>query len=452
MAKSASCSRVVVFLLLLVSCLLSMPAFGQVFNGTAFQKMPGNWVQVVPLAQVTVCTASGNPCPAATLFTDKTLVTQLGTNIVTADVFGNYTFYATPGVYYVCVAGGTSSRCDFTSTGGGPACSLGTTAVPYFTGALTLCDPNATFDGSGNETAVSVTANTVTAGTLSTTGAGFVYTFKTQTAPANPSSGNMLWYGDSGTNKWTCLNSDGSSCSPGGAAFSGISAGANSNTGTFSASGNIWDFTGVTQFRLRAAAGLTTSADGGIGYDTTNKNWHVWQNGADNFLFPGSAAGTYTDQDCVKLTKTGNIINLADSGGACGASGSASPIMFGSQVGVSLTATQWFSSTGVTTNEAAAQWPVPRAGTVSNLQCRAGGPAQTGSQSDVLTVRKGLASTGTITSSSTVVTCTINSTNPNGCGDGTHNFTVAAGDVLDIQVVPTNSPNPGILNCSAQLL
>jgi hypothetical protein len=317
-------------------------------------------------------------------------------------------------------------------------------------------DTTNVFSGTNIFTGAVSFGQSLTVPTMNTTGAGFTMTFQSQAAPnddfmANMAVGQMVWYGDSGTNKWTCLNKDRSSCAPGGAAFSGISAGANSNTGTFSASGNTWDFTLVTQFRLRAAAGLTTSADGGIGYDTTNKNWHVWQNGADSFLFSGSAGGTYVVGDAIKVASL-NPLTLADSGGPPGGSGSASPIIFGSAAGVSTTLTQWFTASGLTTNEAAAQWPVPRAGTVSNLQCRAGGPAQTGSQSDVLTVRKGLASTGTITSSSTVVTCTINSTNPNGCGDGTHNFTVAAGDVLDIQAVPTNSPNPGILNCSAQLL
>lgn len=95
--------------LALVVC-LSLPSLAQVYSGIALQKTSGNWTQVVPLASVTVCTAggTGNPCtPKATLYTDYTLATTT-TNPLIADVYGNYTIYAQPGVYYVCVAGSTS--------------------------------------------------------------------------------------------------------------------------------------------------------------------------------------------------------------------------------------------------------------------------------------------------------------------------------------------------------
>lgn len=74
-------------------------------------------------------------------------------------------------------------------------------------------------------------------------------------------------------------------------AFSAITASANSNAGTFSGIGNGWDFTGTTIFKLRVGAGLTTSANGDIGYDTTATAWHVWQ-GADRFLITSTNLGT----------------------------------------------------------------------------------------------------------------------------------------------------------------
>jgi hypothetical protein len=296
---------------------------------------------------------------------------------------------------------------------------------------------------------------TITVGTVVTTGPGFTMTFQSQAAPnsdflANMAVGQMVWYGDSGTNKWTCLNKDGSSCSPGGAAWSGITAATNSNAGTFTATGNTWDFTGVTQIRLRTGAGLTTSADGGLGYDTTNKNWHAFGNAVDNFLGLFTAAGTYVANDCVKITSINPLV-LADSGGACGAAGSASPIIFGSGQAYGNTSTQFTGDGFISTTESSTQIPVPRAGTVSNLQCRIGGTGLSSSQTLTFTVRKGSTAIGLITSADTTVTCAMNSTNTAGCSDGTHNFAVVSGDVLDIKSVPANTPASGVIHCSVQL-
>lgn len=303
----------------------------------------------------------------------------------------------------------------------------------------------------GELTAGPLSASSVTVQSLTTTGPGWTKTVQCQTAPANPPVGSITFYCDSGTGLFTTLKSDGTSANPGGATWGAVTSGTNSNSGSFAASGNSWDFSGTTIFKLRIGAGLTSSANGDCGYDTTNKMWHCWQNAADNFLFTGSAAGSYTDQDCVKFTKSGSTINIADSGGACGGSGSASPIVFSCGQAPSGTATQFCGVGFLSSTESGTQTPVPRSGTVSNLQCR-NGTSLSSSQTLTMTVRKGAAATGTITSSSTALTCAVNSTNTNGCSDGTHNFTVAAGDVLDIQTVPTNTPSPGNLSCSVQLL
>jgi hypothetical protein len=353
--------------------------------------------------------------------------------------------------------------------GQGISCSAGAIAIPYFNGALTLCDPNLTDDGAGTFGANAISAaagvvagTTVSAGTsvttptVITTGPGFTQVFQSQAAPDatfranNMATGQMVWYGNSATQLWDCMKKDGTSCTPGGAAFSGITNGTNSNTGTFISTGNSWDFTGTTIFKLRVTAGCTSTVVGDLCYDSTSKMWHIWQNGADNFLITGLASGTYTDQDCVKFTKSGGILNVADSGGACGASGSASPMVFSSAAGLSSTITQFIGVGNIATSDAAAQVPVPRSGTVSNLQCRSTN-ALSSSQTETFTLRKGAASIGAITSSSQTLTCALNSTNTNGCSDGTHSFSVAAGDVLDIQSVPANSPAPGIVNCSVQL-
>lgn len=79
-------------------------------------------------------------------------------------------------------------------------------------------------------------------------------------------------------------------------------------------------FTGSTQFRVRASAGLTTAADGDFGLDTTNHNFHGWNNGAD-LLFPMVPIGTAVNNDCVKWVVVSGNVRQGDAGAACGAGG-----------------------------------------------------------------------------------------------------------------------------------
>jgi hypothetical protein len=103
--------------------------------------------------------------------------------------------------------------------------------------------------------------------------------------------------------------------------FSQLSAATNSNPGTFAVSSNTWDFSAATLIKMRTAAGLTTTVNGDIGYDTTNKNWHAFQNGVDSYQFGGPVSGTYTSGDCVEFSKVSNVITLIDAGAACGSGG-----------------------------------------------------------------------------------------------------------------------------------
>jgi hypothetical protein len=76
----------------------------------------------------------------------------------------------------------------------------------------------------------------------------------------------------------------------------------------------IVDFSGMPMTKLSVAAGCTTTAAGETCHDSTNHNWHDFDNGVDNFvaLFPsvlpptsGHAAG---------FLKTGNVWTLEDLG------------------------------------------------------------------------------------------------------------------------------------------
>jgi hypothetical protein len=101
--------------------------------------------------------------------------------------------------------------------GTGPFSTGTTPCIPYFTGSVNNCDVFLQTDGAGNELAASVTASvSLTTPLMNTTGAGYVKIFKTQSTACTAQTGFMCWYGDSITNKWICLNSDGSSCAPAG--------------------------------------------------------------------------------------------------------------------------------------------------------------------------------------------------------------------------------------------
>jgi hypothetical protein len=86
--------------------------------------------------------------------------------------------------------------------------------------------------------------------------------------------------------------------------------------GGLTGTGSI-DFSGSTISKLRVGAGLTTSANGDIGYDTTNKNWHLWQNGADALAAIWS--GALTSGHCPQILVVSSVTTLVDSGSVnCG--------------------------------------------------------------------------------------------------------------------------------------
>jgi len=145
--------------------------------------------------------------------------------------------------------------------------------------------------------------------TLTSSGGGGAHNFlsstHSDTTPASPSRGDLVT-GQGASPTWSrlalgagglCLTSNGTdavwgSCSGGATTWSSLTAGTNSNAGTFAASGNTWDFAASTLFKLRVGAGLTTSANGDLGYDTTNTSWKAFQGGADRFLLVSTNKGS----------------------------------------------------------------------------------------------------------------------------------------------------------------
>ena len=74
------------------------------------------------------------------------------------------------------------------------------------------------------------------------------------------------------------------------------------------------DASGATQFKLPIAASGAAAANGEQIYDTTNLNWHVWQNAADNFMAVFPVASPPTSGHITGFLKSTNSWSLQDLG------------------------------------------------------------------------------------------------------------------------------------------
>lgn len=83
-------------------------------------------------------------------------------------------------------------------------CAAGTPAVIYFNGSLNFCNQNATWSSDGSLNLVNITGTGATFSSITTIGTGYTFTFQSQAAPADPSSGNFRWWGDSTVGRMRC--------------------------------------------------------------------------------------------------------------------------------------------------------------------------------------------------------------------------------------------------------
>jgi hypothetical protein len=118
--------------------------------------------------------------------------------------------------------------------------------------------------------------------------------------------------------------------------------------GQFISTGGF-DTSGAAQVKLPVAAGFVTTANGNQGYDSTNLNWHIWQNGADriNAVINGSPA----NNDCAKFVLSGSTISLQSAGAACGSGGGGLSGQTALGIPIAATATTSTSSTTPGTNQ-----------------------------------------------------------------------------------------------------
>ena len=85
--------------------------------------------------------------------------------------------------------------------------------------------------------------------------------------------------------------------------------------------GGTPDASGATQFKLPVGAGYASAANGELGYDSTNKNWHGWANAADNFIVVVPVSVSPVNGDCVDWVVAGGVVSVGDTGSSCGSGG-----------------------------------------------------------------------------------------------------------------------------------
>lgn len=180
-------------------------------------------------------------------------------------------------------------------------------------------------------------------------------------------------------------------------------------------------------FVLNTRSGLTSSANGSIGYDTTNNNLHSGHSNADSVL-PVTTI-TPTNGNCVSWSISGGSVKLADTGGVCGGSPGGGVLGY-SAAAITLTAaTRYFPVVGggtPSTTETDVDTEAPSQATVTNLYASLSTALGAGN-SAVITFRNNTADTS--------VTCTISGASATSCHDIVDSFNVASGDLMTYKVV-----------------
>ena len=80
------------------------------------------------------------------------------------------------------------------------------------------------------------------------------------------------------------------------------------------------DYSGTSQFKLPVAAGYAAAAQGEVGYDSTDNNWNLWANGANNIAATFPAASPPSDTNCAQWSVSGGHYVLSHTSGSCGTS------------------------------------------------------------------------------------------------------------------------------------
>lgn len=252
---------------------------------------------------------------------DATAVGETGTSTITTQVLhatatagiGTFSAIATGDLPVIPIAGGGTNA---TSAAAGQVPNSTTTTASSWTSTPTL---------GASGTLGTLTFGNDTSGTLKITpvtgvGLGTIVI----TAPAF--TGTMVVAATSTTTTQALF----ATSTAGAPSYRGITAGDlpssvvfnnSTNTGTSAMTLDMHASTTANALQVPSLAGLTSNGTSSIGYDSTNKNFHIPSNAVDSIAAAIPASATLTNNDCVKFTVTGSTWTLADAGAACGSGG-----------------------------------------------------------------------------------------------------------------------------------
>jgi hypothetical protein len=117
----------------------------------------------------------------------------------------------------------------------------------------------------------------------------------------------------SGNTVATMDNIPGSNQSIASAAWANLSPGSNAAAGTFSVSGNTWNFGGGAAFLIPHSAGFAPTISGSVGYDDTANRYKFGVNGTAQLLMWGSSTDTFTNKT-FDTAGGGNVFKIAGTG------------------------------------------------------------------------------------------------------------------------------------------
>lgn len=336
--------------LLSIAPVMAQQPVGPVYS---YRQYGGNDAWVSGTIPQFVQPSSGVPVLApSNLFDSGTALYYKGNAIQGSGTVTHFTFPTTLGVLFNCSTAtptttpvvtctpATAADNSVYATNGSGTSGWQTTPVFNGSGLTGLISSQISFAAASNCTTSGYVFSPQAGGCIVNGAGSMIYPASGVAVSTGTAWGSSLAVGTGG-NSLVQLNSSGQLPAVSGVNLTGMTL---SQIGAGASATGTYDFSTATQLKHPLSAGFSTAANGELGYDTTNLNWHIWANGVDNLvaIFPSSSLPT--NGDCVNWVKNTNSFGLGDAGSGCGTGSGGAPYPSGSGIPVVVSGTSWGST------------------------------------------------------------------------------------------------------------